>query len=82
MKLVITHKRDINSPKKGEFVILSYLNPKSGETGQLFMRKENYVPLKFDESQICSGSTIEKMVEVADLVDVSFGPNREVESLG
>lgn len=81
MKLVITAKSEINSPKKGEFVALSYLDPKSGKAGEIFTTKARYQELKFDESKICSKDTVKRMVEVADVVDASFGPDGRIESI-
>jgi len=83
MKLIITHKAERTSGKtKKDYVFLSYLDPKSGEAGKIICEKSQYAGLGLDESKINSSpSTLKSIVEVCDVVDASFGPTGQIESI-
>jgi len=74
MKAIITHLEKISS-KKGEFVKGSFLNPKTGSTGEFFTTAEKYGAFSFNEAKVATSGDLSKIAEDLEVVDVEFDQN-------
>lgn len=81
MRLILTAKQDIKARTGQEYVKISYIDPKSGETGDLFVPREQYVAYDLSADVIATPEKISKVEWPVEMVEVEFNQRGRVVSL-
>jgi len=73
MKVILTKKTEIKSKKDNkEYVIVSYLDPLSGEAEKVIVEKSVYESFDLDESSYLSKEELSSFATKAPLSDIQF----------
>jgi len=81
MKIILTSKQNIKAKTGQQYVKLSFLNIKTGESGDVFLTADQFASYNIPDASILSKENVDDVSWPIEPVDVEFNQRGRVESL-